>query len=308
MNTTIKSLQDLYIKLGGQLTDTYEGIAYGIAVGDYTLIPDMIEAVKEKAGAGGGGESNPFTPLLMLSTELDTQSGYDEGPYYYINIRVSGQGGRGGMDNITADELHTQLVELSRNDNKAANWLAKVFYQQGIWMDDDALLAMVRAEASSKIELYSMLGEIVNGLEKNTAATIQITIVNRTAGDYLTPTSQALTQVYATKEEVGLLPTPMIISLVGDADIATASTLSPTIDYDVDDLVAYNGQLLAKVVCGANDVSETTYVPITKHVDESTETPAYSFYVTVPNGKNTVSFMTTSHASGDSLGNFGIIP
>lgn len=55
MNTTIKSLQDLYVKLGGELTDTYEGIADGAAVGDYTTIPDMIEAVKEKASSGGGG-------------------------------------------------------------------------------------------------------------------------------------------------------------------------------------------------------------------------------------------------------------
>ena len=42
---TIQSLKELYVKLGGQLTDTYSGIAGGIPVSDYTVIPDMIEAV-----------------------------------------------------------------------------------------------------------------------------------------------------------------------------------------------------------------------------------------------------------------------
>ena len=49
MNTTVKSLQDLYVKLGGSLTDTYSDIDSGAAVGDYTLIPDMIQAVTKAA-------------------------------------------------------------------------------------------------------------------------------------------------------------------------------------------------------------------------------------------------------------------
>lgn len=42
---TIQSLKELYVKLGGSLTDTYLGIAGGIPVSDYTVIPDIIEAV-----------------------------------------------------------------------------------------------------------------------------------------------------------------------------------------------------------------------------------------------------------------------
>lgn len=58
MKTTVKSLQGLYVELGGSLTDTYETIANGIPVGNYVTIPDMIEAVAQKAPSGGGGGSS----------------------------------------------------------------------------------------------------------------------------------------------------------------------------------------------------------------------------------------------------------
>ena len=53
MDTTVIALQNLYIALGGNLTDTYENIAGGAAVGDYTIIPDVINAIaklKESEG------------------------------------------------------------------------------------------------------------------------------------------------------------------------------------------------------------------------------------------------------------------
>lgn len=69
MNTTIKALQDLYVKLGGSLTDTYETIASGEKVGNYTTIPDMIEAVTQKAESGGGGGA--ISALRTTLTEGD---------------------------------------------------------------------------------------------------------------------------------------------------------------------------------------------------------------------------------------------
>lgn len=57
--TTIKSLKDMYLKLGGSLTDTYEDIAGGKAVGTYATIPEMIQACTKKAGSGGGGSDLP---------------------------------------------------------------------------------------------------------------------------------------------------------------------------------------------------------------------------------------------------------
>lgn len=50
MNTTVKSLQDAYVALGGELTDTYEEIANGVPVSDYTTNPDVIEAIAQIAG------------------------------------------------------------------------------------------------------------------------------------------------------------------------------------------------------------------------------------------------------------------
>ena len=50
MNTTVKSLQDVYVALGGSLTDTYEDIDGGVPVSDYTTIPDVIEAISQLAG------------------------------------------------------------------------------------------------------------------------------------------------------------------------------------------------------------------------------------------------------------------
>lgn len=51
---TIEALQGLYVALGGQLTDTYEDIADGVAVSNYVVIPDMISALSKKAPSGSG--------------------------------------------------------------------------------------------------------------------------------------------------------------------------------------------------------------------------------------------------------------
>ena len=51
MNTTVKSLQDVYVALGGSLTDTYEDIAGGVPVSDYTTNPDVIEAIAQIGGS-----------------------------------------------------------------------------------------------------------------------------------------------------------------------------------------------------------------------------------------------------------------
>jgi len=47
MDTTIIALQNLYVALGGALTDTYENIADGAPVANLVIIPDMINAIAE---------------------------------------------------------------------------------------------------------------------------------------------------------------------------------------------------------------------------------------------------------------------
>lgn len=72
MDSTVHALQDLYVKKGGQLTDTYEGIADGIPVADYVTIPDLIEAVSMLGGGGGGGGEVFYVDFSVADTTAST--------------------------------------------------------------------------------------------------------------------------------------------------------------------------------------------------------------------------------------------
>lgn len=52
----VEALKDLYVALGGKLTDTYNDIADGVAVSDYVLISDCIQAITQKVPTGGESE------------------------------------------------------------------------------------------------------------------------------------------------------------------------------------------------------------------------------------------------------------
>lgn len=45
MDNTIVALQNLYVAMGGELTDTYDDICDGASVADLVIIPDMINAI-----------------------------------------------------------------------------------------------------------------------------------------------------------------------------------------------------------------------------------------------------------------------
>lgn len=47
MDTTVIALQNLYVALGGELTDTYDDICDGAPVSDYVIIPDVINAIAQ---------------------------------------------------------------------------------------------------------------------------------------------------------------------------------------------------------------------------------------------------------------------
>lgn len=56
MDSNIVALQGLYVALGGKLTDTYEGIANGAPVSDYTVKPDVINAIAQIVGTATAAE------------------------------------------------------------------------------------------------------------------------------------------------------------------------------------------------------------------------------------------------------------
>ena len=58
--TNVKSLLEMYVKMGGSLTDTYSDIAGGVPVGQYSTISDAILACSKKYSAGGGGGAEKF--------------------------------------------------------------------------------------------------------------------------------------------------------------------------------------------------------------------------------------------------------
>lgn len=49
----VNALKELYKAFGGKLTDTYQDIADGAAVGDYSLIADCILAIAQLASSAG---------------------------------------------------------------------------------------------------------------------------------------------------------------------------------------------------------------------------------------------------------------
>jgi len=68
--TNVKSLLEMYVKMGGSLTDTYSDIAGGVPVGQYSTISDAILACSKKYSAGGGGGAEKF--VVTLTKENDT--------------------------------------------------------------------------------------------------------------------------------------------------------------------------------------------------------------------------------------------
>lgn len=97
----LNSLKNLYVKLGGALTDTYAGIAGGKPVSDYFLTTDVIAACTEKAGGGGGGAEDfvvnatltagSGTPTITSETTIaDILDAYDDGKN--IKLKLVGEG------------------------------------------------------------------------------------------------------------------------------------------------------------------------------------------------------------------------
>lgn len=49
MTTTVDALKAVYAALGGDMADTYDDIASGATVGNYSVIPDVVNAIAKIA-------------------------------------------------------------------------------------------------------------------------------------------------------------------------------------------------------------------------------------------------------------------
>lgn len=73
MNTTVQALKNLYVALGGELTDTYAEIADGVPVSNYVVTPDVINAIAQKV------EANAAATTETETTETETPDANAEG-------------------------------------------------------------------------------------------------------------------------------------------------------------------------------------------------------------------------------------
>ena len=67
----VSALKALYVALGGELTDTYDGIAGGIAVSQYSLISDVILAIAEVAATVAQAATTAELPAVTATNDGD---------------------------------------------------------------------------------------------------------------------------------------------------------------------------------------------------------------------------------------------
>ena len=301
MNTTIESLQALYIKLGGNLTDTYEGIAGGIPVGEMSLIPDLIAAVTEKVSSGGdSGKASAFASLLALSNELSITSGYDQGAYYFVDIRINEQKTRGGMDEITAEELTTQIDSIIASINpesqmtatqKTAKWMYYIFGPgAGMSWKTDILIPFVQLETGSLDEMYIGLGAI---LEENPGGWSR-RISTRDLLEYVTNSSLGTTlQNYVSK---GSSDVPFVIEGEAVADSSTHAFNTITTDTTFADAFMSNDgsvRFIKVVVYTESGDERTVYKVLTLPLDVELLEGTYSVSASYYDGTGMVYFSDT---------------
>lgn len=67
----VEALKALYVALGGELTDTYDGIAGGIAVSQYSLISDVILAIAKAAETVAQAATTAELPAVTAENDGD---------------------------------------------------------------------------------------------------------------------------------------------------------------------------------------------------------------------------------------------
>lgn len=293
---TVDALKELYVKMGGQLTDTYDGIAGGIPVSEYALIPDMIEAVTQKAGSGGGGgeggDGNPVFPIALLKG-LTPATFTDNGiTYYCLGVRTEQQLVKGGMDDITISDLHSQIGSMS-GYNMSARFLTAAFSEHPgattVWYNDDALLATVKVEAKTAFELWEGVSAAILAAEPESGHDSRIALANsvlsyylktndfgqylqNNLGDYITPYLPARIELKGT-----------VITGETIADVTTiAAPNFDTFENAYNYAIADSGRGVNVWVRFVNSRDETVCgavcVPLFVSVDNGTYTATFTFH------------------------------
>lgn len=122
---TVESLKALYVKNGGNLTDTYADIADGAAVGDYTTIPDMVSACAKLNIGGASLPEGTNDSDLLVWDDTDAEWKASENPYapLIVNITPSQSGttlvGDKTYGEILAASISGRTVIFSRGEQGA---------------------------------------------------------------------------------------------------------------------------------------------------------------------------------------------
>lgn len=123
----LNALKNLYVKLGGALTDTYEGIAGGKPVSDYIMKTDVVSACAEKAEGGGGGSSSVEAIEFEYTGEI------------------------GSTQTLTSVKTAAEIVALAE-DGKALIGIAEI--AEGTYMQ-----GVIGTVAANSIQIYLPSGD-----------------------------------------------------------------------------------------------------------------------------------------------------
>lgn len=106
MNTSVQALQLVYVKMGGSLTDTYSAIASGEMVGNYTTIPDVVEAIAQISKAENLINSVSNDDNGKVLTVVDGAAEFAEPETNTFVVNYTGDGHAGISCDKTAAEIY----------------------------------------------------------------------------------------------------------------------------------------------------------------------------------------------------------
>lgn len=125
MNTTLIALQNLYVALGGALTDTYDDIFDGETVGNYAIIPDIINAIAElgaikASSALGINNSNNLTITTESGLEIEAQDIYLTSTDGDLELRAEKNGAQVLIQTTESGSISLETGTATVNSNEIA--------------------------------------------------------------------------------------------------------------------------------------------------------------------------------------------